>query len=1190
MGWPRSGTFNPLNSRSASGRFALAHLVQIVLGCSLFSLLLLLGYVLTRIIPVQQSGYFPFQLDENMGVKAFFTFPPSPTLCAIQPSARLWTFNGERMDTMEMAREALFNKRYTPQLLEFYDSGSIRKIVWWTLSHTSGEIELDGALHIRGFGSHSWPEYIGFLKGYRLTAFNGRKVASEEEWKTLSAAAAPLSRMTFQDPDLQGQGEIDLFLYRVDSRLPWILILAGVGFAGLGLFVYWVNPTRLSSWGFLQFTFYLALFYFLRSIPPHFRSLAERNAFQILLFFVAVPSFYFYLTFTPLQRIFRGFRRLSAAGLISGLVLTGIHFTTALPTFPAWGLLMLAVVGLGVCMPAFANSKVSDFTLMDRQHSAIMSMAIIMSFLPMAVYVVLRNFGVLDDAWQVWFELTPLLFPIVIGYAIAQHNLLQISDLVLEGIMFGGLTTAVGIAYAVVTSSVIPLAERVFPGGSKWVTAIFVSFVALLFSPVYSRARVYLQKRYLKMQTKYDEFIETIKLWVEKMEDAKTFASSVIQNLRRLGETHEVSILSYAEASSRLSVMASTHLATDATYEFGENHSFSAYLAGSEPVARDLLRDELGDVRGTQWALEFIENIKASWLFPLFIEGQLYAVLAMGEKATRRNYSRQEAAKLRAVAREIGLGLYDFIIRLRMAEKRRVEKALNESEDKFRLLAENAVDVIFRHQLAPDFGMEYISPSIRDVALRCPEDFYKSPDLFLEMTHTDDRKSILDFFASSQGRNIIHEVRWRRSDGSWVWVEQRLILVFDEDGRPFACEGIARDITERKSAERRHADLQAQLLQSQKLEAVGALASGIAHDFSNLLTAISGFTTLAKTSLAAEHPALDSLENVEQAAKQASGITKSLLQFTQSTRRVKTTLHLQKTIRECVRMMKRVLPSSIEFREHYSEDTFWIKADETQIYQVIMNLVINARDALPSGGTIILDTHAGDDSHVIVSLEDTGVGMTQEIARQIFDPFFTTKSQDRGSGLGLSIVHGIVKDHGGDIRVDTAPERGSKFTLVFPLDDPPNVWSAPLHKPALCVGRRETILLAEDEPFVRSALVSRFEDIGFMVCPLKNGNEVMEFCASESPTSVSLAIMDYDLPGRDGLQCVTSLRARFPGLPIVLITGSDVLDSSVADQYEVEFLRKPFPLATLEQWVFRSLDDAECTEHSNAETNEGGGE
>lgn len=335
--------------------------------------------------------------------------------------------------------------------------------------------------------------------------------------------------------------------------------------------------------------------------------------------------------------------------------------------------------------------------------------------------------------------------------------------------------------------------------------------------------------------------------------------------------------------------------------------------------------------------------------------------------------------------------------------------------------------------------------------------------------------------------------------------------------------------SERERAETELTQRDEQLRQAQKLEAVGTLAGGMAHDFKNLLSAISGYTSLAKRTMASEHPAVRSLELVEQAAAQADGIIKSLLTFCQKAPAAKKPVDFGALISDSVRFLRHVLPSRIEVREEVADgvtpgDGLWVMGDQNQLKQVILNLAINSRDAIAGSGTLTLSVtdatphEAGQPGWIRLIVHDTGTGMSPEVRKRIFEPFFTTKSPDLGTGLGLAVVHGIVSDHGGTMVVDSAPGEGSTFTLDFPRYrrdriDEPQQSAVPGQTEGGFAGGGMTVHLLADDTLATSIVAGELRAAGLVVRCIHNLKLASDLLDSASvivrrDTSPPIAVVD----------------------------------------------------------------------------------
>ncbi len=397
--------------------------------------------------------------------------------------------------------------------------------------------------------------------------------------------------------------------------------------------------------------------------------------------------------------------------------------------------------------------------------------------------------------------------------------------------------------------------------------------------------------------------------------------------------------------------------------------------------------------------------------------------------------------------------------------------------------------------------------------------------------------------------------------------------------------GIGRDITDIRRGEQERGRLAEQLRQSQKVEAVGQLAAGIAHDFNNVLTAILGHADLAAQSLAPEHPAHTDLHMIEEAVRQATGVTKALLTFSRKVTTEKKPVNMRDVFEGAGRLFRGMLPASIELTQEVPhEPPLWVHGDQTQLQQVVLNLVLNARDAMPNGGTLRIGLSEASPSAlgdflpegqppagvVCLTVSDTGVGISDEIRSRIFDPFFTTKDRGQGTGLGLSIVLGIVREHRGRVLVHSEPGRGSTFEVLLPRIQQ----DAAVSQKAVAVcppqGAGDLILLAEDNPYVRQTLAKILRSLGYQIVEAADGESLLDAYRGHQ-AEARLIITDVDIPRINGTECLRRLRAQQCQLPTIVITGDAEFELEVDLSDRTVLLRKPFQISELAGLVAGAL-------------------
>ena len=413
-------------------------------------------------------------------------------------------------------------------------------------------------------------------------------------------------------------------------------------------------------------------------------------------------------------------------------------------------------------------------------------------------------------------------------------------------------------------------------------------------------------------------------------------------------------------------------------------------------------------------------------------------------------------------------------------------------------------------------------------------------------------------------------------DGVERWVAVWGRTFFDAAGQPVRHIGVSLDVTERKN-------LEEQLRQAQKLESIGRLAGGVAHDFNNLLTIITGYSEMALAEIGEGHFLRDPLVEIAEAAARATTLTRQLLTFSRRQIAKPRRIAINELIRDFEKMLARLLGEEIELELVLDSEAGFFLADPGQIEQVIMNLAVNARDAMPHGGKLIIETSRvaspGDffQTHlpvapgtwVVLAVSDTGTGMAPEVKAHIFEPFFTTKGPGKGTGLGLSTVWGIVQQSGGFIGVNGEPGQGTTFKLVFPaVEATPGPDEAAPAADSPC--GRETILVAEDEPAVRNYALQVLEKYGYTILAASNGREAL-FAARQYPGDIHLLLTDVVMPQMGGAELAAAFTAARPDARILCMSGySERLwpEARAGRNY----IQKPFTPAALLHQVRAVLD------------------
>ncbi|MBU0514569.1 MAG: response regulator [Proteobacteria bacterium] len=405
--------------------------------------------------------------------------------------------------------------------------------------------------------------------------------------------------------------------------------------------------------------------------------------------------------------------------------------------------------------------------------------------------------------------------------------------------------------------------------------------------------------------------------------------------------------------------------------------------------------------------------------------------------------------------------------------------------------------------------------------------------------------------------------------------------VYDDAGRLAGVIHISTDITERRA-------LEAQLLQAQKMEAVGRLAGGVAHDFNNLLAVILGYSQLALEKIEAHDPWRQDLEEITRAGERAAALTRQLLTFSRRQVLEPKALDLNAVVKGTEKMLRRLIGEDVELVTVCEPDLGTATVDPGQLEQVIMNLAVNARDAMPRGGRLSIETanvfldepyarrHSEVTSgpYVMLAVSDTGVGMDEEVRSRIFEPFFTTKEKDQGTGLGLATVYGIIRQSGGHIYVYSEPDRGTTFKIYLPRTGAPEAAGDAVGEVVRDGRGSETVLVVEDDDLVRKMARRSMENYGYRVLEASNGGEAVLIC-EQNPGDIDLVLSDVVLPRMSGPQLIGRLRAMRPGLRVLYMYGytdNAIVHHGVLDQ-GVNFISKPFSPQALAQKVRKILDD-----------------
>jgi len=511
---------------------------------------------------------------------------------------------------------------------------------------------------------------------------------------------------------------------------------------------------------------------------------------------------------------------------------------------------------------------------------------------------------------------------------------------------------------------------------------------------------------------------------------------------------------------------------------------------------------------------------------------------------------------------------------------------LSQSEERYRDYFENAKDAIYVHDLNGCYtmvnkaGEELIGYTREEILQMRISDVV--PRQYLDQIHARLKRKLADHSPT------IYEVEAIRKDGSRVPVEVSSRLIY-ENGVPVAVQGSARDITGRKRAEEALRASQLQLQQSQKLEAIGQLAGGVAHDFNNMLTAIIGYTDLSLRQANLENSIRRNLEETKKAAERAASLVRQLLAFSRKQILEPKVLDLNGVVKDMQKMLTRLIGENINLATRLEDELGRVTADPCQVEQIILNLVVNARDAMPRGGKVTIETsnvtlnektalrHVAvkPGEYVMLAVSDTGNGMDHETQARIFEPFFTTKEIGKGTGLGLSTVYGIVKQSGGNIRVYSEEGLGTVFKVYLPRIDEASIATDKSAQETNAVRGTETILLVEDEETVRGLTRTFLLQAGYNVLEARGGEEAIQLCRAH-PGLIDLLLTDVVMPEVSGKEVADRLLELRPTTRILFMSGytdEAIVQHGVLDA-SVEFIQKPFTWVGLTQKIRLVLDNS----------------
>jgi PAS domain S-box-containing protein len=559
-------------------------------------------------------------------------------------------------------------------------------------------------------------------------------------------------------------------------------------------------------------------------------------------------------------------------------------------------------------------------------------------------------------------------------------------------------------------------------------------------------------------------------------------------------------------------------------------------------------------------------------------------LLALSDTARRVGRGTEGAVRARRHAPdEIGALTDSFNSMLDALQEREVE--LRTSEQNLQLAMEAAQIGVWVIEL-PSGSLKW-SPQLRRLFGQFFDPEPASLEDIFARVHPDDLQLLRTTLAEAALGGVADQAEFRlvHPDGRLAWCRGIGRVVLDPDGRPQRIIGIAMNTTRQHEVEQERETLEQQVIQAQRMESIGTLAGGVAHDFNNLLTAMLGNLGLARELGGDEAALAGLLSEIEDAVNRAGALTRQLLLFGRRAELRREPVDMGCEVDDLMRMLRRLIGENINIRWALPDQPVMVMGDSSQLDQVVMNLAVNARDAMPKGGQLTLELRAVTlDEHFVLRtpasrmgrfaelvVTDTGAGMSPETMRRIFEPFFTTKGLGVGTGLGLAVVYGIVKNHEGWIEVESQPDRGSSFRIYLPLTEvlQPRR-SGPISASSL--GGSESILVAEDDPLLRRMVGRTLTRLGYQVLLAEDGRRALELFR-ESGSGVDLALLDMVMPELSGRDVFRQIRQVRPDLPVILSTGysETTLQDEITGNQLVWLLPKPYNQARLAAVIREAL-------------------
>ncbi len=690
-------------------------------------------------------------------------------------------------------------------------------------------------------------------------------------------------------------------------------------------------------------------------------------------------------------------------------------------------------------------------------------------------------------------------------------------------------------------------------------------------------------ERRLKRQNQYLEALHRTTVGLIERKDPDSLLLSIVTSAAELMETPHVWIVIKNEAGDRLIARFGIGLyeaLIGIEIEPGEGISGLVWESNDRVVV-DFFRDFPKQVNNE------LDTLSAMAGVPLYSGEEFIGVLGVGREIGEPGFAEDEMELLTRLAQLASITLdnansYSRISR-ELAERKRAEEARRESERRYRDLFDSVSDLIYTQDLE---GRFITLNKAAAATFGYPREYFigKTPEEFMKPEHRE--LFLIEYLDRVRTEGVCEGVslyydRW----GKKSYFEYKTVLVKPKLGKPYI-SGVGRNVTEKITAARKLKGLQAQLAQAQKLEAVGTLAGGVAHDFNNILQAFQGYLDLMEIESQKNARLREHLPEIRRVVERATGLIRGLMTFSRKEKPDLVPVELNQEVVSTVKVLERIIPKMIEIKTDLDPDLALVKGSPNQLEQILMNLGGNARDAMTDGGTLTLqtrnvtlgqshtdrhlDARAGD--YVEMTVSDTGQGMDRETLDHMYEPFFTTKEVGKGTGLGLSSVYGIVQEHRGHLRCDSAPGQGTVFHIYLPVHKGKKPDPVEERRDPVTAGGTEVILVVDDEDAVRSLGRDLLSNKGYEVYTAVSGEEAVSLY-EEIGESIDLVILDLSMPGMGGKKCLERLLELDPKVKSIIASGYSGRDQAQKAEKAgaMGFLAKPYRISDLLATVRRVL-------------------